>query len=121
MPGSFDNFATNLDRILSAMIFHKHNNSSVQTNLTNQIKEYYFKNDLKRDKGVNLTNVNFANHTNQKSIIISSDFQLFSDGLFLSPMNSYLRLRLMGEEVSSTFVYLFAHKATASSRRGDYL
>lgn len=42
------------------------------------------------------------------------ELQLIGDEWYLSPMDTYLQMRLSQKEASSTYVYLLTHKANIS-------
>ncbi|XP_031627736.1 venom carboxylesterase-6 [Contarinia nasturtii] len=95
LPGLFDDFSTNLSSVLPIALNYDHHETLVQEWITRKINEYYFANDLSREKQKNVTN-------------------LFTDGWFLEAMDQYLELRLSHENIAPTYVYLFTHKGSAS-------
>lgn len=57
IPGLFDKFADNIDQALPIILYYDHHDLSTQHSITSKIKEFYFKNDVRREKETNLTNV----------------------------------------------------------------
>lgn len=57
IPGLFDEFANNLERALSIALYYDHHDLSTQKSITNKIKQFYFNNELTREKEMNVTNV----------------------------------------------------------------
>lgn len=73
IPGLFDDFANHIDRALPIILYYDHHNLSTQHSITSKIKEFYFNNDVRREKETNLTNVgwpltnlSFANTNNER-------------------------------------------------------
>lgn len=57
IPGLFDEFANNIDRALPIILYYDHHDLSTQQSITRKIKEFYFNNDVRREKETNITNV----------------------------------------------------------------
>lgn len=57
IPGLFDEFANNIDYVLPIMLYYNHHNLSTQQTMTKKIKEFYFNNEIRREKELNITNV----------------------------------------------------------------
>lgn len=57
IPGLFDEFIEKVDYALPIIFYYDHHDSSVQQEITRKIKEFYFGNELTREKGLNVTNV----------------------------------------------------------------
>lgn len=59
VPGLFDDFSNNLELALSTAFYYDHQDSSIQETITNQIKHFYFDDNLTMEKFSNITNVSF--------------------------------------------------------------
>lgn len=117
MPGLFDDFSGNLQSVLPIALNYDHHDSSVQEWITQKIKDFYFSNNLNKEKEKNVTNVIWlcVNLTKYLFLIIQLNFfQLFTDGWFLEAMDQYLELRLSHKNIAPTYAYLFTHKGAAS-------
>lgn len=57
ISGYFENFVKKIDYALPIIFYYDHHDSSVQKEITKKIKEFYFDNDIKREKEFNFTNV----------------------------------------------------------------
>lgn len=117
----FDEFIEKVDYALPIIFYYDHHNLNVQKEITKKIKEFYFGNELTREKALNVTNV--CLFLCIKTMIfcedgkkVSFDFcpQLFGDGWFLAAMDSYLRLKRTNPENSMTYTYLLTSKSLAS-------
>lgn len=62
IPGLFDEYVDNLNYGLPIALFYDHHDESKRTSITNQIKEFYFDNELTRERETNLTNVKYSCH-----------------------------------------------------------
>lgn len=60
IPGLFDTFAANLDFALPIAFYYDHHDTWTQESITNQINEFYFNNDLTRERESNVTNVSMS-------------------------------------------------------------
>lgn len=57
IPGLFDKFADDIDRALPIILYYDHHDLSTQNLITSKIKEFYFNDDVRREKEKNITNV----------------------------------------------------------------
>lgn len=57
LPGLFDELADNLDNALPFAFYYDHHDLEKQKTITDKIKQFYFNNELTREKDLNLTNV----------------------------------------------------------------
>lgn len=99
LPELTESLNANWDRALPISLNYDHHSVDRQKEITAAISEFYFANR----KLVPETNQNLTN--------------LYSDAWFVAGFDEYLRIRLTkskGKRVGSTFVYLFAHKGSAS-------
>uniref|UniRef100_A0A1B0D937 Carboxylesterase type B domain-containing protein n=1 Tax=Phlebotomus papatasi TaxID=29031 RepID=A0A1B0D937_PHLPP len=99
LPELTDSLNENWDRALPISLNYDHHSMDRQKEITAAISEFYFANR----KIIPETNQNLTN--------------LYSDAWFVAGFDEYLRIRLTkskGKRVGPTFVYLFAHKGSAS-------
>lgn len=57
MPGLFDAFAQNVSFALPVIMEYSHIEQPVRDSITDKLIQYYFDNQIKREKMENLTNV----------------------------------------------------------------
>lgn len=57
IPGLFDKFADNIDYALPILLYYDHHNLPTQQTMTKKIKEFYFNDEITREKEWNITNV----------------------------------------------------------------
>lgn len=57
LPGLFDDFSNNLNSVLPIALNYDHHDSLVQEYITTKINEFYFANNLSKEKEKNVTNV----------------------------------------------------------------
>lgn len=59
LPGLFDDFSDNLNSVLPIALNYDHHDSLVQEYITTKINEFYFANNLSKEKEKNVTNVSW--------------------------------------------------------------
>lgn len=57
IPGLFDRLAQNIYDVLPIILYYNHYDPSVRKSITDKINNFYFQNNLTRDKEENVTNV----------------------------------------------------------------
>lgn len=57
ISGLFDEFANNINDVLPIMLYYDHHNASTQQLITQKVKQFYFDDDVRREKELNITNV----------------------------------------------------------------
>lgn len=125
-PDLFDRFVAQFDSVLPFILDYYHYDNSVKKSITDRINEFYFQNSLTKHKKENITNVSRSNGNDSFTFIrslfnLNENFQMIGDEWYLSPVDSYLRMRLSYRNVAPTYHYLLTHKtpATYSKIFGD--
>lgn len=62
IPGLFEDFKKNFKTALPIVLNYDHHDPLVQNWITKKIKQFYFDNDLTKDKQQNITNVSRTGH-----------------------------------------------------------
>lgn len=57
IPGLFEDFSKNLEKVLPIALNYDHHSRSVQEWMTKQVNKFYFDNNLTRESVTNVTNV----------------------------------------------------------------
>lgn len=74
-PSLLDDFTENLEYALPIAFYYDHHDLPVQESITNDIKQFYFDNDLTRERDIDVTNVKqFEIDCELQLGIISNDF-----------------------------------------------